>query len=134
MLGWLLLRDPSWSHMVHAWNIGADGGGFSFYILGRAWFHLFGDSRLAFRLFSSTCFGLAFVVLWVALRRLYPTWIVALATSNTVFFSPPLTMHFLEGRFYGLLVLSTALALWLALRLDETGGATPKRIFTWRRS
>ena len=129
MLGWLLLRDPSWHHMLRAWNLGADGGGFSFYLLGRAWFWLFGDSALAFRLFSSTGFGLAFVATWAALRRVYPLWVVAFATFNTLFFSPPLTMHFLEGRFYGLLVMSTAFALWLALVLDEAPDPTPKRLY-----
>jgi len=129
MLGWLLLRDPSWHHMIRAWNLGADGGGFSFYILGRAWFRVFGDSRIAFRMFSSTCFGLAFVATWGALRRFYPSWIVAFATFNTLFFSPPLTMHFLEGRFYGLLVMSTACAMWLALALDEAPDPTPARLY-----
>ena len=129
MLGWLLLRDPSWHHMIRAWNLGADGGGFSFYLLGRAWFRLFGDSALAFRLFSSTCFGLAFVATWAALRRVYTLPIVAFAVTNTLFFSPPLTMHFIEGRFYGLLVMSTAFALWLALVLDAAPTLTPKRLF-----
>ena len=129
MLGWLLLRDPSWHHMVRAWNLGADGGGFSFYLLGRAWFRLFGDSALVFRLFSSTCFGIAFVATWAALRRFFPIWIVAFATFNSLFFSPPLTMHFLEGRFYGLLVMSTALALWLALVLEEAPDPTPRRLY-----
>ncbi len=131
MLGWLLLRDPSWTHMIRAWNLGADGGGFSFYLLGRAWFRLFGDSALAFRLFSSTCFGLAFAVLWAALRRVYPLAIVAFAAFNTYFCSPPLTLHFLEGRFYGLLVLSTALALWLALRLDAVPEGRPAPTPRW---
>lgn len=129
MLGWLLLRDPSWHHMVHAWNLGADGGGFSFYLLGRAWFGVFGSSPLAFRLFSSTCFGAAFAAAWAGLRRFYPAGIVAFACFNTLFFSPPLTMHFLEGRFYGLLVMSTALALWLALVLDDAPDPTPKRLY-----
>ncbi len=129
MLGWLLLTDPSWHHMIHAWNVGADGGGFSFYVLGRGWFALFGSSHLAFRLFSSTCFGIAFVATWGALRRRYPTWIVAFATFNSFFFSPPLTTHFLEGRFYGLLVMTTALAMWLVLKLDDTPDPTPARLY-----
>ena len=128
-LGWMLLTDPSWRHMIRAWNLGADGGGFSFYVFGRAWFALFGNSHLAFRLFSSTCFGIAFVALWGALRRNYPTWIVAFAAFNTFFFSPPLTRHFLEGRFYGLLVMATALALWLVLTLDDTPDPTPVRFY-----
>lgn len=129
MLGWMLLRDPSWHHMVRAWNLGADGGGFSFYLLGRAWFAVVGASVLSFRLFSATAFGLGFVAIWAGLRRAYPTWIVALAAFNTVFFSPPLLMHFLEGRFYGLLFMATALALWLALVLNEAPEPTPKRLF-----
>ena len=129
MLGWLLLSDPSWHHMVRAWNLGADGGGFSFYLLGRAWFRLFGDSAVAFRLFSSTAFGLAFIAMWTALRRFYPIGIVAFAAANTFFCSPPFTLHMVEGRFYGLLVLGTALALWLALALDAAPDPTPKRLY-----
>lgn len=128
MLGWMLLTD-TWRHMVHAWNLGADGGGFSFYILGRGWFAVFGGSRLAFRLFSSACFGLAFVTLWATLRRRYPTGIVAFAAVNTFFFSLPFTQHLLEGRFYGLLVLATALAFWLALKLDDTPDPVPKYLY-----
>ena len=44
MLGWMMLRDPSWHHMLQAWKLGADGGGFAFYLTGRAWFSLFVQS------------------------------------------------------------------------------------------
>lgn len=127
MLGWLLLHDPSWQHMIRAWNLGADGGGFSFYLLGRAWFAVAGPSMLAFRLFSGVCFGLAFAVLWAALRRSYSLGITAFALCNSYFFNLPLTRHFIEGRFYGLLVLSTALAVWLNLRLDAEEHRTQSR-------
>ena len=50
MLGWMLLRDPSWRHMLFAYNQGADGGGFSFYLLGHAWFAVFGQPALGWRL------------------------------------------------------------------------------------
>ena len=129
MLGWMLLRDPSWHHMIHAWNLGADGGGFSFYLLCRGWFALVGASVLKFRLFSGVCFGLGFVALWAGLRRVYPTWVVAFAAFNSVFFSPPLIMHFIEGRFYGLLFLCVALAMGLALTLDDTPDPTPARLY-----
>ena len=110
MLGWMLLRDPSWRHMLFAYNQGADGGGFSFYLLGRAWFDVFGPSALAFRLFSATCFGLALAVTWATLRRFYGVGVTAFATLNTWFFSPPFVAHMAEGRFYGLLVLGVTLA------------------------
>lgn len=126
-LGWVLLRDPSWLHMLRAWKLGADGGGIFFYVLGRAWFRVFGDGVLAFRLFTATTFGLAFPVLWATLRRFYSTGIVAFAVFNTLFFSPPLTMHYVEGRFYGLLMLGTALALYATVALDGLQGPVPRR-------
>lgn len=129
MLGWMLLRDPSWRHMLMAYNAGADGGGFTFYLTGRAWLHLFGPSELAFRLYSATCFGLAFVVSWVAMRRFYGTGLVALALFNTWFFSPPFVEHMAEGRFYGLLVLGVSLAVWLVFVLAERPTSTPARFY-----
>ncbi len=118
-LGWMLLHDPSWRHMVTAWKMGADGGGFFFYLTGRLWFFLLGASDLSFRLYSSTCFGLAFAVTWIAARRYYRTGVVAFALFNTWFFSPPLVMHMHEGRFYGLLILCVSLAFWLNLVLAD---------------
>ena len=129
MLGWMLLRDPSWRHMLLAYNAGADGGGFTFYLTGRAWLHLFGPSELAFRLYSATCFGLAFAVTWAAMRRFYSIGIVAFAISNTWFFSPPFVEHMTEGRFYGLLVLGVSLAVWLAFRLADLQTPTPARFY-----
>ncbi len=128
-LGWMLLHDPSWHHMVQAWKTGADGGGFTFYLIGRGWFRVFGSSDLAFRLYSATCFGLAFAATWAAARRFYPTGIVALALFNTWFFSPPFTLHMREGRFYGLLILGVSLAFWLALVLAEVPRPTPRRFY-----
>jgi hypothetical protein len=126
MLGWMLLTDPSWHHMVAAWRLGADGGGFAFYLLGRAWLHAFGPSEAAFRLFSATGFGLGFVLTYATLRRFYVRWIVVVAMFNTYFCSQPLVLHMVEGRFYGLLVFALALTVWLAVRLrDYKGRLTP---------
>lgn len=122
MLGWMLLTDPSWHHMISAWKLGADGGGFAFYLSGRLWFWFFGPSEISFRFYSAACFGLAFCVLWIALRRFYERRTVAFALFNTWFFSPPIVTHMAEGRFYGLLMLGVALAAWLVLKADETSG------------
>ncbi len=126
MLGWMLLRDPSWHHMLFAYNRGADGGGFSFYLLGRGWLQLFGSSELSFRLFSSTCFGLAFGATWAAARRFYGPGVVAFALFNTWFFSPPFVAHMAEGRFYGLLILAVSLAVSLTLVLAREAGPTQR--------
>ena len=114
MLGWMLLHDPHWHHMIRAWKLGADGGGFSFYLTGRAWFFLFGSSEVSFRMYSAACFAAAFAVVWTVVRRFYSPGPAAFALYNTFFFSPPLVLHMAEGRFYGLLMLSTALAVWVA--------------------
>ena len=129
MLGWMMLRDPSWHHMLLAYNAGADGGGFTFYLTGRAWLHLFGQSELAFRLYSATCFGLAFVVSWAAMRQFYRTGIVAFALFNTWFFSLTFVEHMAEGRFYGLLVFGVSLAIWLVFNLMDVPKPTPARFY-----
>lgn len=122
MLGWMLLTDPSWHHMVAAWRMGADGGGFSFYVLGRLWLHLFGPSEAAYRSFSALGFGLGFVLIYATLRRFYGRWIAAFALFNTYFCSQPLVLHMVEGRFYGLLVFAVALTVWLAVEVQDRAG------------
>jgi hypothetical protein len=129
LLGWSLLQDPSWHHMLAAWRLGVDGDGFSFLLTGRAWFHIFGASALSFRLYSSTCFGLAFVVVWLAARRFYRVGTVTAALFYLFFSSPVIVMHMTEGRFYGLELLSTALAVWLAFVVAETQGRIPRYLY-----
>ena len=123
MLGWMLLRDPSWTHMIHAWKLGADGGGFAFYLTGRGWFALFGPSENSFRCYAAAGFSLAFCATWVMARRYYGAVVVAFALLNTWFFSPWVVARMAEGRFYGLLTLSAALAVWLVVRADRTDKA-----------
>ena len=119
MLGWMLLHDPSWHHLVTAWKMGADGGGFAFYLLGRGWFMLFGASDVSFRLFSASCFALGFCFTWLAARRYYKVTPVAIALFTTWFLCPPMVMHMVEGRFYGLLVCATSLAAWVSIEACE---------------
>ena len=125
MLGWMLLTDPSWHHMIMAWKMGADGGGFAFYLLGRGWLHLFGPSEMAYRLFSAVGFGLAFALTWATLRRYHGIWVVTFAMFNTYFCSQPLVLHMVEGRFYGLLVFALALTVWLAMKLQDYPASIP---------
>ena len=116
VLGWLMLKDPSWRHVLFSWQHGADGGGAFFYILGRAWFKVFGSSVMSFRLFTATCFSLAFALLWKALRQYYPVACVAFSVGVTWFLSPALVPHFAEGRFYGLFLAAFAASLLVIVR------------------
>jgi len=125
MLGWMVLTDPSWHHMVQAWKLGADGGGFAFYLTCRGWLHLFGPSETAFRLYSATCFGLAFVLNWLTMRRFYGSPSTGFALFATYFLSPPILLHLAEGRFYGLLMLAVSAAVWLTVKLQEVQNGTP---------
>lgn len=111
VLGWRLLSDPSWKHMLTSWLQGADGGGISFYLMGRGWFALFGDSMLSFRLFSASCFSLAFVVLWLSMRHFYSRALSLFSILLACFSSIVLLQHYTEGRFYGLFMLAFSLAL-----------------------
>lgn len=115
MLGYMLLRDPSFSHMVAAWKHGADGGGFSFYLTGRLWFKLFGASVFSFRLYSQFFFAIAFAFSWLTLRRFYCGPVVALAALSVWLVSPALVQQMTYGRFYGLLMAAVAAAIWLSV-------------------
>ena len=120
VLGWLLLKDPSWRHVLFSWQHGADGGGALFYILGRIWFKMFGSSVASFRLFTATCFATAFALLWKAARQYYPVTCVAFAVCVTWFLSPALVPHIAEGRFYGLFLAAFAATLLVILRSFRT--------------
>jgi hypothetical protein len=113
LLGWLMLRDPSWRHMVVGWLHGVDGGGFLFYLTGRFWFWLFGHSVLSFRLYSASCFAGAFTFFWLAGRRFYRDAIIAVAIAIVWFGSPIPLQMISQGRFYGLVMAADGAAVFL---------------------
>jgi hypothetical protein len=132
VLGWSMLRDRSWRHMFYSWQHGADGGGALFYITGRLWFLLFGDSNLSFRSYSATCFAIAFVLVWLLARRFYSLPAVAFGMLVGWFLSPALAPHMAEGRFYGLFVAATAAAALLVLRsFERTQSSARKYLATF---
>jgi hypothetical protein len=119
LLGWMMLRDPSWQHMLSGWLRGVDGGGFLFYITGRLWFHVFGPSVLSFRMYSASGFAIALAAIWAAARRFYPSGVASFAVLITWFGSPVLVQALCEGRFYGLLMASDAVAVYLYFHLAD---------------
>jgi len=119
VLGWTLLNDPSFNHMIASWVHGADGGGISFYLTGRLWLKLFGPSMAAFRLYSQVCFAAAFALFWICLRRFYQPGLAAFAMLSVWLVSPPMVQHMGEGRFYGALMATVAWGIWLNLRVQD---------------
>lgn len=117
LLGWLMLRDPSWKHLLDGWLHGVDGGGILFYITGRLWFRIFGPSVVSFRMYTATGFAITLSAVWAIGRRFYPPAVVALAVLVTWFASPVLVQALGEGRFYGLLMASDAIAVYLYFHL-----------------
>lgn len=116
VLGWTVIHDPSWRHMLHAWNVGADSGGVLFYVSARGWFRLFGASATSFRLYSAAGFAAAFVCLWAALGTYYsrPTRLVSIA--GVWFIGASVVPHICEGRFYGLFLFGAMLTFWSTLQ------------------
>lgn len=113
ILGWVLVTDPSWHHMLAAWRLGADGGGLFFYLLARLWLSLLGASAAHFRLFSAAGVGAAAALTFVAVRR-YTRWSVAAPVIALVWFSSDVVLwQVLQARFYGLLLAGVAAAFLL---------------------
>lgn len=115
ILGWMLVTDPNWHHMLAAWRAGADGGGLGYYITCRMWLALLGQTPLTFRTFSAMgCFA-GFAGMWYALRRFYPQQVVALTILLVWFGSHTILGQMIQGRFYGLLIGAAAWALFAAV-------------------
>jgi len=126
MLGWMLIRDPSFSHMLASWKHGADGGGISFYLTSRLWLKVFGTSVTAFRMYSQVCFATAMAICWISMRRFYQPAVVAFAMLSVWLVSPALVQHMAEGRFYGLLVATVAWGIWLLFRSQDKPTVSPQ--------
>ena len=118
LFGWMLLKDPSFQHMLKAWRAGADGGGILFYFLGRGWFFLFGPSEMSFRLFSALGIYVGFAAVWVALVPFYPRRLLVPLLFAVWFGTSPTLVHIDEGRFYGMLLGGAGLAFLTAVRLS----------------
>ena len=118
--GWNLITDSSFHHMIGSWNLGADGGGLLFYELGRLIVSVTGTDVLAIRLFSATCLWAAAVLWWRMLRQSFSGF-PALISVLLVWLCDPIFLYQIaEARFYGLLILCTAIAVnaifWIEAR------------------
>lgn len=116
---WNILADPSWRHAFESLNNGADSGTPFYYAVGRCLLAVGGLHPVVVRLYSALCFWLA-AVIWVQiLRRYFP---IAIAVAAVVLgFACNFEMidQAAQIRFYGQFVLAVAVAVRIALWLDE---------------
>ena len=115
LFGWMLVTDPLLSHMVAAWQAGADGGGIGFYLFARGWMDVFGRTEIAFRSFSAFGVGAGAALTYLATRRFFPRQTALLSVSFLWFTSPVLLWQMKQARFYGMLLAAVALAVYLAV-------------------
>jgi hypothetical protein len=124
LLGLQLVRDPGLSHMLHAWRLGADGGGISSYLTARLWAAAFGASMRSMRLFNALGIYASLLLLWIAARRWYRAGIVAFSLLFLWFSADPVLHQLMVFRFYGVFMASVAALLLLYLR-------DPEQLYTW---
>ena len=116
---WNILADPSWRHAFASLNNGADSGPPFYYAVGRCILAVAGLHPVAVRLYSALCLWLAAVV-WVQILRRYFTSVVAIFAVALAFVcNPEILDQSAQIRFYGEMVLAVAVAVRIALWLEE---------------
>lgn len=110
VFSWILVTDPSATHMLGAIAGGAEAAPPLYHLTARLWLAIAGQSELALRLWSSVGFALSLIVLWRVLRRSYDPTVAAAAAVVPFAISPLLWYQNAEARFYGTFTLAAALA------------------------
>lgn len=121
---WNILADPSWRHAFESLNNGADSGPPFFYAIGRLLLAVGGLHPVVVRLYSAFCIWLAAVV-WVQILRRYVTAPIAIFAVVLAFVcNLEMIDQSAQIRFYGEMVLAVAVAVRIALWLDERRPST----------
>ncbi|MGI4853038.1 MAG: hypothetical protein ACRYF4_03195 [Janthinobacterium lividum] len=117
--GFFVMTDPSWRHAYQSWSRAADSGGPLFYLLGHSLVSVFGPHPYVLRLFSAACLWMAAVLWFEVLRRKLST-LPALTACGLVWLCNSLFVdHLGQVRYYGLLVLATAVAAILMIWVED---------------
>jgi hypothetical protein len=114
---WRELSDPSLWHLYYAVQHGADGGMPLFYTTAWLWAKALGTAVLTLRMYSCVAMCAALLVTWRTLRRFYGTWATAFGVLTFWGTSGLVLDENAAARFYGLFVLTVALALDVYARL-----------------
>ena len=114
---WRELSDPSLWHLYYAVQHGADGGMPLFYTTAWLWAKALGTAVLTLRMYSCVAMCAALLVTWRTLRRFYGTWATAFGVLTFWGTSGLVLDENATARFYGLFLLTVALALNIYARL-----------------
>jgi hypothetical protein len=114
---WRELSDPSLWHLYYAVQHGADGGMPLFYTTAWLWAKAFGTAVLTLRMYSCVAMCAALLVTWRTLRSFYGTWATAFGVLTFWGISGLVLEENATARFYGLLLLTVALALNIYARI-----------------
>ena len=109
VMGWLVLRERTFTQLLYSWWTGADSSGIFFYVLARPWLAIFGASELSLRLFSAAGVAAAAILLWVCARRFYSFGVVASLLPVTLLLHRTLLWQLANSRTYGLFLAAIAL-------------------------
>jgi hypothetical protein len=115
---WTELSDPSLWHLYYTVQHGADGGMPLFYTTAWLWAKAFGTAVLTLRMYSCVAMCAALLVTWRTLRQFYGTWATAFGVLTFWGTSGLVLDENAEARFYGLFLLTVALALNIYMRLN----------------
>ncbi len=114
---WKEASDPSLWHLYYAIQHGADGGMPLFYTTAWLWAKAFGTGVLTLRLYSCMTMCGALLVTWSTIRRFYGMWATAFGVLAFWGTSGLLLNQNVEARFYGLFILTVAIAVNVYARL-----------------
>ncbi|HEX2091591.1 MAG TPA: glycosyltransferase family 39 protein [Longimicrobiaceae bacterium] len=114
---YLLLNDPSLSHMLQALADQVDATPPLYYTVGWLWARVFGGAELSIRLLSSAAFCVAVFLSWALLRRAYGVLAAAVGLLTVFGTSDLLLTQNAEARVYGVL---TALFAGCCLMYQKT--------------
>ena len=126
---WKEVSDRSLWHLYYAIQHGADGGQPLFYTTAWLWAKAFGAGVVALRLYSSVAICGALIVVWLTLRRYFGMWATAFGVLLFWGTSNVLLEQNVEARFYGLYLLTVALAVELFMRLVDCDTPTALLLF-----
>ena len=90
-------------------------GHYAYFVLARIWTHVFSNSELSIRLFSSVGMCVAMGMIWATLRRVHGYWPATVATTVVFLSSPLIFKQNAEARFYGMLLAVSASLGYLAV-------------------
>jgi hypothetical protein len=117
ILSLVLIQDPSFTHMLHAWGDTFNQAPPLYFISAWGWDKLFGSSDLSIRLLGSLCLCVALVVTWRSLRLIWGPFASGIGTVAVYCLSSLVLYHNTEARMYSLFVLTCSVGLYYYLAL-----------------